>query len=76
MENKVKASAQVRKYLSKAAASAPPEVREYFKQLGQFGKLSGQNMTPEQRRARALKANAASQEAKRRKKAEREKGEE
>ena len=36
------------------------------------GKRAAANMTPEQRRARALKANAASIEAKRRKKAERE----
>jgi len=36
------------------------------------GKKSSANMTPEQRRERAIKANLASQESKRRKKAERE----
>jgi len=48
--------------------------------LSEWGKIGGRiggkstaaNMTPEQRRERAIKANAASQESKRRKKAERE----
>ena len=53
------------------------EERALFSVVGRrFGSVGGKraaaNMTPEQRRARALKANAASIEAKRRKKAERE----
>lgn len=53
-------------------------MREHGKWFGREygstgGKISSANMTPEQRRARALKANAASQESKRRKREEREK---
>ena len=39
------------------------------------GKIAANNMTPEQRRERAVKANAASQEAKRLKKAAQQGGE-
>ena len=45
------------------AKRVPPEVLEYFKSLGTYGKLGGKtaakNMTPEERSARAKKASLA-----------------
>ena len=52
------------------------EMVEWFRQNGRDGaKKAAAVMTPEQKRARALKANAASQESKRRKKAAQQEGE-
>jgi hypothetical protein len=45
------------------AKRLPPEVLEYLKRLGKYGKLGGKaaarNMTPEERSARAKKASDA-----------------
>ena len=60
------------------AKRLPPEVIEYLKALGKYGKLGGKaaarNMTPEERSARAKKASLAAAKKRTAERLERQKG--